>query len=565
MLNFFKPPIHPNDALKTRQARYVHIVSLIGGLSFLGLAIFVILQNNGLWPALPIPSFWVFATTGFYLLFINRINARGALRPAAALLIFGAWAAMTVQAYLSEGIQDSVFFVYIVLFALATSLLSQTWAFYLLILSVATIWGIAFLQEIAVIRPEFNPPFVTAFYLSVIFIASTIFLNAMLRDLNQSIQDAERQRDEIEQARQELQEINRSLDARVQERTLALEEASRRANRRAQLLRAIAEISQTIATIRNLRQLLPAITNLISEKMGYYHIGIFLVDDRQEYAVLQASNSEGGRRMLARNHKLPIANTSLVGFSANNGRARIALDTGADAVHFDNPDLPDTHSEIAVPIIVGDELIGVLDIQATTENAFSQDDIETFSVLANQIGIAIENARLFEQTQQALEQSQKFYQRFIQQEWQALQNRLRHWGYRYDGVHLNPIENEAAAAALPAADYAYPIELRGEVVGAIEVRKKGKQKNLLPHEETLIREAAERIAIAIDNVRLLEQSQQRAAREKLIGEISDQIMGTFSLETLLEITSDELIKMMPEATVQIQIAPQTREDGEEKP
>jgi GAF domain-containing protein len=565
MLNFFKPPIHPGDALKTRQARYVHLVSLIGGLSFLGLAVFVTLQNNGLGPALQTPSFWVFTLTGFYLLFINRINARGALRPAAALLIFGAWVTMTVQAYFSEGIQDSVFFVYIVLFALALSLLSRTWALYLLILSLTAIWGIAFLQEIAVIRPELNPPFVTAFYISVIFIASNIFLDAMLHDLNESIREAERQRDEIEQARQELQGINRSLDARVQERTEALEEASRRANRRAQLLRAIAEISQTISNIRNLRQLLPAITALISEKMGYYHIGIFLVDDRQEYAVLQASNSEGGQRMLARNHKLPIANTSLVGFAANNRRARIALDTGADAVHFDNPDLPDTRSEIAIPILVGDDLIGVLDIQATTENAFSQDDIETFSVLANQIGIAIENARLFEQTQQALEQSQKFYQRFIQQEWQALQDRLRHQGYRYDGIHLNPIEDEAAAAALPPADHAYPIELRGEVVGAIEIRKKGGQKNLLPHEEMLIREAAERIAIAIDNVRLLEQSQQRAAREKLIGEISDQIMGTFSLETLLEITSEELIKMMPEATVQIQIAPQTSEDGEEKP
>ena len=114
------------------------------------------------------------------------------------------------------------------------------------------------------------------------------------------------------------------------------------------------EISQTIALVQNIDDLLPLITGLISERFGFYHVGIFLLDEARENAVLQAANSKGGQRMLARKHKLKLGSTSIVGFAAQTGRARVALDVGTDISYFDNPDLPDTHSEVALPLKIGE-------------------------------------------------------------------------------------------------------------------------------------------------------------------------------------------------------------------
>src|SRR5262249_33150809 len=151
---------------------------------------------------------------------------------------------------------------------------------------------------------------------------------------------------------------------RVEERTLELENANKQTSRRAAQLQAITELSETIAQFQSVDEFFQSITNLINQRFGFYHVGIFLVENQRQFAILQAANSEGGKRMLARGHRLQLG-TGVVGFAAQTGQPRIALDVGNDAVFFDNPDLPNTRSEVALPLKSRGETVGVLDVQST--------------------------------------------------------------------------------------------------------------------------------------------------------------------------------------------------------
>ena len=142
-------------------------------------------------------------------------------------------------------------------------------------------------------------------------------------------------------------------------------------------------MARATATNQNLETLLPNLVELISKQFDFYHVGIFLLDENKEFAELRAANSEGGKRMLEHQHKLGIGQSGIVGLVSATGKPRIALDVGADAAFFNNPDLPNTRSEMALPLLVSDDIIGVLDAQSTTANAFREDDVEVLSTLAD--------------------------------------------------------------------------------------------------------------------------------------------------------------------------------------
>ncbi|MBC7250702.1 MAG: GAF domain-containing protein [Anaerolineae bacterium] len=182
------------------------------------------------------------------------------------------------------------------------------------------------------------------------------------------------------------------------------------AQRRATQLAAAAEVARDATAILELNQLLDETVHLISEQFGFYHAGVFLVDERGQYAVLRAASSEGGKRMLERGHKLRVGQVGIVGYVAATGEPRIALDVGEDAAHFVNPDLPETRSEMALPLISRGRVIGVLDVQSTQPGAFSDEDVAILRTMADQLATAIENARLFEQTQRSLVETRDLFE-----------------------------------------------------------------------------------------------------------------------------------------------------------
>jgi signal transduction histidine kinase/CheY-like chemotaxis protein len=200
---------------------------------------------------------------------------------------------------------------------------------------------------------------------------------------------------------------------------------------RATQLQTAAEISQVAASHLELDTLLTQSVNLIRDRFGFYHVSIFLVDEYQKYAVVEASTGEVGQQMLAMKHKLAVGGRSIVGTATGTAKPRIALDVGHDAVHFNNPLLPDTRSEMAMPLIARGQVIGALDVQSTNPNAFTESDITILQSMANQLANAIEAARSFQQANKALEDMGKLQERYLREEWSTfLKEQQAEAGYR---------------------------------------------------------------------------------------------------------------------------------------
>lgn len=362
------------------------------------------------------------------------------------------------------------------------------------------------------------------------------------------------------------------LEQRIEERTAELQIANQQSDQRARQLQSIADVSKVITREQNIEKLLPLITDVVSERFGYYHVGIFLLDAARRAAILQASNSPGGQRMIANGHRLTLGTGSIVGYTALTGKPRIALDVGEDAVFFNNPNLPETHSEMALPLVVRGTVIGVIDMQSKQAGAFKQEDIDILSILADQIAIAIENARLFQQTQLALDESRSVAQTFLRQEWSALARRQSTVGYLYSGMSGKPLSTPAQADEIEQViqrgavikkeskpdqetnpTLAIPIALGDQVIGAIRVQSPDRTRAWSNEEINLLRSIAERVGLALDNARLVASSQKRAAKERAIGEISAKISAAADMDAILKTAVQEIGVALSSADVVIQL------------
>jgi GAF domain-containing protein len=319
-----------------------------------------------------------------------------------------------------------------------------------------------------------------------------------------------------------------------------------------------------------LNEIFPATTRLISERFGFYHVGIFIVDQDRQYAVLQAANSEGGQRMLKRNHRLQLG-IGVVGFCAQTGQPRIALDVGADAVYFNNPDLPATRSEVALPIKAQGGTIGVLDVQSTAAGAFSPEDLEVLTTLANQVSIALENARLLTEARAAYTQMQEVYNEFTRAEWSRTISQTQQPGFRYQVGRIEMLENELQSAEIVVAAQngevvtkqpngssgrrpvvAVPVKLRGEVIGILHIESSDLSKEWQDDEVSLIQAVAERAAFAMENARLFQDARRRATKERLISEATARISSAFNVENILQTTAEELERVLGGSEILIQ-------------
>jgi GAF domain-containing protein len=257
--------------------------------------------------------------------------------------------------------------------------------------------------------------------------------------------------------------------------------------------------------------------------------------------------------MLNRQHSLPVNLHSIVGYSISRAEPRIALDVGVDSVYFNNPDLPETRSEISLPLRVAGRVIGALDVQSQETEAFAQEDVKLLTTLADQVAIAIENARLFSEGQEALEESKVMFEKYTQQEWTNFARQAKQTGFVFDGKQVYPLGNQEKRESMKAAaktdtlslekesaSIAIPIRLRGQTIGVLDVRSKRGQRQWKQDEITMLEAAAERAALALETARLVDSAQRRAARERAIGDISAKIGAVSNLESILQTAVEEL-------------------------
>ena len=355
------------------------------------------------------------------------------------------------------------------------------------------------------------------------------------------------------------------LELQVMQRTKNLE-------RQAVQLQTAAEVARDASNLQDIDELLNRTVNLIHDRFGFYHAGIFLLDERNEFAYLRASNSEGGQEMLRQGHRLKVGQTGIVGYATSAGEPRIALDVGRDATHFAHPLLPNTRSEVALPLIVAGKIIGALDIQSTESNAFDEGDITVLQVLTDQLAVAIDNTRLLAEVRQTVHELQTAYGEFTQESWQRwIGSKNRPTGYVYRGTGIEPISKRSPEAILAIKQsqlitkvsdqrseeqsaLAVPIRLRDQTIGVINLRFEGEE--VPPDMISLISNISERLATALENARLYEDTQRRAGEEQLTGEIAARIRESLDIDAVLKTAVQEIGEKLNLHDISIQMNPE---------
>ncbi len=364
----------------------------------------------------------------------------------------------------------------------------------------------------------------------------------------------------------------------------ALIESQRRLVR----LEAVATVGRDATVLLDPNDLLQRVAHLISVQFGFYHVGIFLLDEKREYAVMRASNSEGGRRLLALGHKLKVGAQGMVGYVAATGEPRIALDVGADAVHFANVFLPLTRSEISLPMRHRGEVLGVLDVQSTEAGAFSPEDFTALQIMADQLANVLVNARLHETLQRRFEETQLLHEVMLEASALRYEDVLaramallrQHLPFPYqaflalnaEGV-LAPLTAASAwpfptmpLAGTPWADVwaGMPLWLTGDAVSAwlgrnvrelyaVPIRSAGETAALfvLAAPQAVALERAQfmrfleslstELSVLLDNALLYEKSVQAAERLERLVRAGRLMAAARSSESIVELLGDTLL------------------------
>jgi len=336
------------------------------------------------------------------------------------------------------------------------------------------------------------------------------------------------------------------LEQRVAERTESL-------IRKSDQLRAASNIARQTAEVQDLSELLDMVVKMVTEQFNFYHTGIFLISETGQEVILQAASSEGGQRMIQRGHTLSVGKQGIVGNVAGQKKPRIAIDVGADAVFFNNPDLPMTRSELALPLLVRNRVLGVLDIQSDKPRAFTEDDLDVLQTLADQIAVAIENARLLDESQAALKQLESVTGFRTREAWnQKLHGKNRAFTYTPLGLRAGRLTSQSANAL------SVPLIVRGQTIGDLSLTRKG-EAPLSKNEADLIAEVATQASQAIDNIRLLEDATQRATQEQIISRLASRFSESLDTDTLLQTAAKELVQLPDVLEVSIFLKRQSNE------
>ncbi len=341
-----------------------------------------------------------------------------------------------------------------------------------------------------------------------------------------------------------------------------IDSTARAEDERFKLASVTRQIAQRISRRAALSDLLnSAVEDIQASYSDMYHVQIFLVDENTHHAVLAASTGEAGRTLIERGHSLLVGSQSVVGKVASEGEPVVARAGSPESIHRYNELLPETAVEAAFPLKIGEQVIGALDLQSRYHGAFAPDDVPIFQSLADNIAVAIDNARLFEQTEQRLQENRYLIEqmRGAVREVERLNRELTQqgWTQYLDGksIPLGVEVDFASQQAQPVPEWtptldeaiqtnqlvqkptsggvivSMPLRVRGIVVGAMEFEIEG--ETLAPEDADLVEAVAERFGLAVESTRLYEESRRVAHRETMLNEIGSRLQRTNSIDSVL--------------------------------
>lgn len=561
MKSYLAAPHFDNEE-ENRQANLVNIITLAQSVAALfGIFASLLIGLDNLKITVASGIFLIVAITSQLLLRLGKI------RLSSVLLVSGSWIVTTLAVYSLGGISHPIVNFYFAVLIITALLLGGRSAF---ALSGLTVFAMLFLtaadqlgmiKHVSVTLQEY---WITD---SLLLIFSAILLFFGINNLSQALLHAYRNQVSLAQSNRKLATIQTTLEEQITERTARL-------HQRSKYLEASIEIGRAASSILDSDELIQHVVDLIQTRFDLYYVGLFLIDPGGEWANLRAGTGEAGKAMRDRGQRIKIG-TGIVGWSIANAQPRVSITVQDDSFRLETPELTETRSEAALPLRSRGDVIGALTVQSTRLHTFDDDMVLVLQTMADQVAIAIDNARLFAENQTALESARQAYGEISQRAWNELFRTHSQFGYRYAGKDIYPIEGEWQPEMIKAAQtgqrlenteeesssLAIPIKVRNQVVGALNFRKEGSGKKWTPEETSLLETLTEQLGVAVESARLYEETQRRAERERLAGEISAKLRASNDPRTILQTAVQELRQALQANQAQVLLQSHKTTDG----
>ena len=539
------PPVFPHNEDKTRKAKYGNAIAL----AFLVVAILyeILIRILVGYTGLSVIDWLIFGVALACVLALVLLR-KGHVRFTSFLLIIVIWIASNSLSANGFGIRDSSYILNFALVLMAGLLIGWQAALIITLISVLSGYGLALAENNGWINVPLYPATSFAQDMGFVFILNGVLIYLLINGLENALKKSQTHLEELESANLNLSQTQAELSYRSADLAIANTQLENRTRK----LRAIAEITRTAAALRDFDDLLSSITTTISQQLGYHHVAIFLLDEQKQYAILRSSSTEVGLEMLSSGYRLPVGQLGVVSSVAQTGQPRIALDAEGNKSSLNNSRMAETHSQLALPLKSGDEIFGVLDIQSVVPNDFTDDDISILSILADQVGIALQNALLFEESQRALREANSEFLQTSRKAWKGYGQAIQTKGYRYDGIKSEPLK-EIKHLNKEHDSLSIPVQLRGQTIGRLKLNALNRSEEWTDDELSMVKATAERVALALESVRLLEEAQKRASREAFLSEVSTKLSTSFQLDSILRDTVQELGQTLKNSTVTFQL------------
>jgi GAF domain-containing protein len=581
---FLAPPIF-EDEEKTRVAWLLNIVLL----ALVASSLLIVLAAVGVHAFRPDSETAFTLLSGIIMTVIFAalwfLEQRGYLRLVSSVLVSIIWALITIWIYTVSGLTgDGSSLVYALIVVLSGLLLGGRVVMVVTAASVLAVLGAFYIEASGLLVVVKRPPSpADPIFVIIPVVLIGVLLRYAINGLSEAIERSRRnERAQIE-ANRELEMFRASLEHRVAERTSELE-------RRSVQLQAAAEVGQAVVSILDIEELIWRVVELIQGRFELYHAGLLLLDDTGEWAVYRAGSGEAGRGLQEQGFRLRVGGNSMVGWCTANSQVRVAQDVDADEIHFAHTLVPQTRSEAALPLIARGQVLGALSVQSSQVGTFDPSTVAALQTMADQVAVALDNARLFAEGQEALEATRRAYGQLSRQAWTELLRGRTDWGYRFDHQGLTAVEGDwqpemidavragqvVVRSAAPASSddlehvagdgpeflkgedsragsrghdvrgpaLALPLRVREDVIGVLSFHKDSGDEAWTSSETELLHRLTDQLGTALESAQLFQQTRRRAAREQAIRQVTGQMRRAVDVEAILKSTVAELAEVL---------------------
>jgi GAF domain-containing protein len=551
--NLFAAPVF-EDVAKTRSARLANTILLLILVVLIlvpAAAAFAIPAQLGEILVLAVPM-------AFIVLGSLWLLRRGLVRLVGFLLVGSFYLIITVSLVTYQGIRDLGSTGYFLIVAMAGLLLDARSA-----LVTGVVCG---LTALAVYLAEINGMIVVTLApvvsfadftaLAVMLALVTLLLYSATRQGAESLEQATRSSVSLGQAYEEVAASRDALQARTEE-----------LQRHSAYLEGSAEVAQAASSMLEVDLLMERVVELIRQRFGLYYVGLFRLDENQQRATLRAGTGEEGRAMLARRHSIPVGE-GMVGWCIAHHQARVAPQAALDVVRLATAELPESRAEAALPLRSRGQVVGALTVQHAQAGFFDADTVTVLQTMADQVGVALDNARLFAESQTALEAERRAYGEISRSAWVDLVRAQGELGYvSRPGEPVRPVsgggrreavDSAPAPAGAAGSSLVLPIRIRDHEIGTVTLRKRDGAGGWTAEETALMQSLAAQVETALDSARLYQDTQQRAFRDRLLAEVVGRVRESLEIETVLRTAAQEIRQALnlPEVVVRLWSQPE---------